>query len=264
MNKAATFLVLLAISTGPGLLAQTAADHLKAGDELYARFDDAGALAEYEKAAGLDPAHFEALWKTARGYMNIGDRIDYGQKDHEEKQQKLYKAGEPFLRKALSVNPQDSFVHFLNAALLGRLARAKSRKQQVALAYTIKAEIDKALELDSGNDMAWHALAYWHRTLAELGGAARFFGGILYGGLPKGSFEEAVKGFRTAVSLNPAYCNHHIELARTYAVMKKTEPAIWELRTALECPDLTSHCAHFKERAGRMLARLEKQSGGNH
>lgn len=52
MNKAAPFLVLLAISMGPGPFAQ-----------------------------------------TARGYMNLGDRIDYGQKDHEEKHRTLAELG---------------------------------------------------------------------------------------------------------------------------------------------------------------------------
>jgi len=260
MKKASWFfsLVLLAATC---VLAQTAGDHLQTGDEIYGRFDDAGALVEYEKAAALDPLNYDALWKTARGYMNLGDRIDYSQKDHEERQQKYYRAGEAFLRKALSANPQDSFGRYLNAAYLGRLARAMSRKQQVAIAYTIKAEIDKALALDSANDMAWHALAYWHRTLAEVGRAARFFGGILYGRIPKGSFEEAVKGFQKAIALNPRFGNHHFELARTYAAMKKKEPAIKEIQTGLECADTTSMCAHYKERARRMLTRLEKQKG---
>jgi tetratricopeptide (TPR) repeat protein len=258
LKKTAWMLGFLLIGTAAGLTAQTAADHLQAGDELYARFDDAGALAEYEKAAALDGKNFAAQWKTARGYMNLGDRVDYGQKDHEQKQQALYRAGETFLRKALSLDPRDSHVRFLNAALLGRLARAMSREQQIAAAYTIKGEIDRALALDPANDMAWHGLAFWHRTLAEVGGAARFFGGLLYGKIPKGSFEEAVAGFRKAIDLNPGFCGHHIELARTYLALKKKDMAAAELRAGLACTDLTSQCSHFKERARRMLTRLEK------
>ena len=257
--KKTIYLFSLLLWAGTWGLAQTAGDHLGAGDEIYARFDDAGALAEYEKAATLDPLNYDALWKTARGYMDLGDRIDYRDKDHDVRQQKFYRAGEPFLRKALSVNPQDSFGRYLNAAYIARLARVMSRKQQVAAAYTIKAEIDKALALDPGNDMAWHALAYWHRTLAEVGRAARFFGGLLYGRIPKGSFEEAVKGFQKAIVLNPKFCNHRFELARTYAAMKKKEPAIKELQAGLECADTTSMCAHYKERARRMLMRLEEK-----
>ena len=258
MKKIALILGLLIIWTVIGLTAQTAADHLRAGDALFARFDDADALAEYEKAATLDPGNFAAQWKTARGYMNLGDRVDYGQKGHEQKQQTFYRAGEVFLRKALNLDPRDSCVRFLNAAFLGRLARAMSRKQQIAVASAIKAEIDRALALDPANDMAWHGLAYWHRTLAEVGGAARFFGGLLFGKIPKGSLEEAVADFQKAINLNPGFCNHHIELARTYIALKKRDMAIAELQTGLACPDTTSQCAHYKERARRMLARLEK------
>lgn len=258
MKKVALILGFLIMGAVAGLAAQTAADHLQAGDELYARFDDAGARAEYERAAALDPGLFAAQWKTARGYLNLGDRVDYGQKDHEQKQQAFYRAGEVFLRKALSLDPRDSYVRFLNAAFLGRLARAMSRERQIAAAYTIKAEIDRALVLDPANDMAWHGLAYWHRTLAEVGGAARFFGGLLFGKIPKGSFEEAVADFRKAIDLNPGFCNHHIELARTYIALKERDMAVAELRTGLACPDMTSQCAHYKERARRMLTRLEK------
>jgi len=258
MRKIALFLGLLIAGAANGLLAQSATDHLQAGDELFARFDDAGALAEYEKAAALDPGSFAAQWKTARGYMNLGDRVDYSQKGHEQKQQTFYRAGGVFLRKALNLDPRDSYVCFLNAAFLGRLARAMNRKQQIAAAYAIKAEIDRALALDQANDMAWHGLAYWHRTLAEVGGAARFFGGLLFGRIPKGSLEEAVAGFQKAIALNPVFCNHHIELARTYIALKKREMAVSELQAGLTCPDLTSLCAHYKQRARRMLARLGK------
>jgi tetratricopeptide (TPR) repeat protein len=256
MKKLLSLISVMMIAAAPCALAQTAAEYIKAGDVYYAKFNDAGALTEYERAAALEPTNYEALWKTARVYMNVGDRIDYRQKDHELRQQQYYRTSETFLRKALNLKPNDSFVRFLKAALLGRRARAMSQKQQVAIAYQIKAEIDKSLELDPRNDMAWHALAYWHRTLAEVSGAARFFGSIFFGSIPKGSFEEAVKDFQKAIAINPSYCNHHIELGRTYLALKKKDLAVKEFQIALDCPNLTSMCEHFKERARRALAKL--------
>jgi tetratricopeptide (TPR) repeat protein len=263
-------IILIIIAAAPGLWAQpaatqaetpkSAADLVKAGDDLYAKFDDAGALAQYEQAAKLEPSNYEALWKTARAYMNAGDRVNYRDKDHEQKMLGHIIIAEQYLKKALAINPNDSRTRFLNAAILGRQGRAVSRRKQVALAYATKAEIDRALALDPKNDMAWHALAYWHRTLAEVGGATRFFGSILFGRIPKGSYDEAVKGFQKAIALNPDYCNNHIELARTYIRLKKKDLAAKEYEAALACPDLTSMCGHFKERAKRELERL--RTGG--
>jgi Tfp pilus assembly protein PilF len=239
------------------LAAQSAVDHLQAGDRFFARFDDAQALAEYEQAARLDPDSYEALWKTAQAYMNVGDRLSHRDKNAEATRLRYFQTSEKYLRDAVRLNPNDSRVHFMLSAVLGREVPSLGRREQIALAYKIKTEIDKALALDPENDLAWHALAYWNRTLAEVGGAVRFIGSIIYGKIPKGSYEEAVKYFQRAIALNPEYCNHHIELARTYLDLKRKDQAAREYRVAMACPDLTSQCAHFKERARRELAKLD-------
>ena len=67
------------------------------------------------------------------------------------------------------------------------------KKEQIAMSKEIKTAIDRAIELDAANDLAYHALGRWQRRMAEIGGAQRLFGSILFGSIPKGSFEEAVK-----------------------------------------------------------------------
>ncbi len=263
MKKLLLILCGFAVLGGVLAGAETAAERLQAGDIAFARFDDAAALAEYEQAARLDPESFEALWKTGRAYMNVGDLVPHEQKDHEAVQLKYFRTGAQYIERAVKINPNDSRAHFLKGAILGRQVRSMGRKQQVDAAYAIKAEIDKAIQLDPNNDLAWHALAYWNRTLAEVGGTARFFGNIIFGKIPKGSYEEAVRGFQKAISINPNYCNHHIELARTYLDQEKKDPALKELETALSCPDQTSMCSHFKERARRLIDRLKREDSGS-
>jgi len=260
MKKPSHLIIIAVLAIALGLWAQeapkTAAGLIAAGDELFTKFDDAGALAQYEQAAKLEPSNYEALWKTARAYMNVGDHVDYRAKDHEEQMLGNVLKAEQYLKKALAINPNDSRTRFMNSAIIGRQGREASRRKQVALAKTVRVEIDKAIELDPDNDMAWHALAFWHKTLAEVGDAKRFFGSIIYGRIPKGSYDEAVKGFQKAISLNPGYCNHHLELARTYVRLKKKDMASKEYEAGLACPDRTSMCVRFKGRARRELARL--------
>jgi tetratricopeptide (TPR) repeat protein len=262
MNKRLLcFVGLLLMGAVPGLPSETPAGHLKAGDLSFARFDDLTALVEYDQAARLDPANFEAVWKAGLTSMNIGDLILENDKDALARRRVHYRASLEYARRALTLNSGDSRAHVLFAASLARQVPSFSRKEQVAAAYMIREEIDRALALDPGNDLAWHALGFWHRTLAETSGAVRFLGGLLFGGIPRGSFEEAVKSFIKAIALNPGYCGHHLQLALTYLDLKKKDSAAQELLTALGCPDTTSQCAHFKQWARRELAALIASGG---
>lgn len=271
MKKALTLLAVLVIAAAGGLYAQataaapqaetpkTAADLIKAGDDLYVKFDDAGALVQYEQAAKLEPTNYEALWKTSRAYLDAGDRMNPKNKDEEAKQIKLYLTAEDYAKKAIKVNPNDTWAHFCNSAAMGMHALQLGKKQQIAMSKEIKTEIDKAIELDPKNDLALHAMGRWQRRMAEIGGVTRFFGGIIYGKIPKGSFEEAVKDFQKAIEIKPNYSNHHLELGRTYLLMKKKDLAAKEFQIAIDAPILTSKCADYIEEAKAELAKLKKK-----
>ncbi len=247
---------LLALTTTSGFAAAGASDHLRAGDAAFARFDDAKALTEYEQAATLEPASFEALTKSALASLNVGDRLIKTTKDTEAAKRRYFHASEQYALRALALRPDDSMAHFLYAAALGRQVPTLGRKDQIAAAGRIRAELDRAIALDPKNDLAWNALAYWHRTLAEMSGSVRLLGGLFYGKIPKGSFDEAVKGFEKAIALNPDYTDHHLELAITYLDLKKKPQAASELQAAIHCPELTSQDARFKREARRALDKL--------
>jgi tetratricopeptide (TPR) repeat protein len=247
---------LLALAPALGFTVAGASDHLRAANAAFFRFDDAKALTEYEKALALEPSCFEALSKSAQASLNVGDRLIKTSGDTEAARQRFFRSAEQYALKALAVRPDDSQAHFLYAAALGRQVSTFGRKDQIAAANRIKGELDKAVALDPKNDMAWNALAYWNRTLAEMSGSVRFLGGLFYGRIPKGSYDEAVRGFQRAIALNPDYADHHLELAITYLDLKKKPEAASELRAALDCPEQTSQCARFKGEAKRALDRL--------
>lgn len=253
-------LLLLIFAVAPFLFAQTpdaAAGFIKAGDELYARFDDASALIEYEKAAKAEPGNYEALWKTARAYFDVGDRISPREKDSRDRMIKHYVISENYARRAIKANPNDSWGHFFLSAAMGKRALLLSKKEQVAMSKQVKAEIDRAIELNPNNDLALHALGHWHRTMAEIGGAKRFFGGLLYGDIPKGSFEESVKAYKRAIAINPNYGNHHLELGRTYLDMRQKDLAAREFQAAVDAPLTTSKCEGYRAEAREELKKLK-------
>jgi tetratricopeptide (TPR) repeat protein len=248
---------LLAVSAS--LSAQTAADHIRQGDEYFGQFNDGKALEEYLAAAQAEPENYEALWKTSRAYFDLGDVMEPKDDAAKEKQRKSFQDSLSYARKAVRANPNDTWGHFFVSAAQGRFVLTKSKKDQVNASKTIKAEIEKAIELDPNNDLAYHALGIWHRTMAEIGGAQRFLGGMIYGSIPKGTFEESERALQKAISLNPNYTNHHLELGRTYLDMKKYDLAKQEFQKTLELPNTTSKCPLYKKEAQAELDALKKK-----
>lgn len=262
MSKKSVFKVILTASFLAGALflyGQTAEDHIRQGDEYYAQFDDAKALDEYLLAVQAEPANYEALWKVSRAYFDVGDLVDPQEEGAAEKQKKMYLQSESYAKQAIKVNPNDTWGHFFRSAAMGKHALLLGKKEQINMSKRIKEEIEKAIELDNANDLAYHALGRWHRRMAEIGGMQRFFGSMIYGSIPKGTFEESMKYFQKAIELNPDYTNHHLELGRTYLALKKNDLAAQEFQKCLDAPVTTSKCHMNKQEAQKELDQLKKQ-----
>lgn len=251
-------LALLMAASFP-LSAQTAADLIRQGDEYYSQFDDAKALEEYIAAVKLEPENYEALWKTARAYFDLGDLMEPKDKNAVEEQRKLFTESYKHARQAVRANPNDTWGHFFYSAAQGKYVLTQGKKEQINASKTIKDEIEKAIELNPENDLAYHALGIWHRTMAEIGGAKRLLGGMLYGSIPKGTNEESEKYLKKAIELNPEYTNHHLELGRTYLAMENYDLAKQEFQKTLELPDTTSKCSLNKKEAQAELDALKKK-----
>ena len=241
-------ILLVFIFAVTALMAQTAQEWIQKGDEAYAKLDNQSALNAYQKAVELDPTNYEALWKLSRAYVDVGETL----KD-KDKRREYFKKAEEFARKAIEVNPDGSKGHLTLSIALGRVALDASPKERIRLSKEIKAEVDKALQLDPNDDIAWHVLGRWHRKLATLSWIEKKFANIFLGGVPKeASLEKAVEAFQKAIELNPGHINHHLELAITYEKMGQKEKAIAEYKKVLELPikdaDDPEHKAYAKER----------------
>jgi hypothetical protein len=239
---------------------QTATDEIKMGDEAYAQLDDQAALGHYLEAVKLEPENYEALWKASRAYVDLADVIPLTDKAAKQRQAKMYIDATALARRAIAANPNDTWGHFQFAAAYGKRLLLLGNKEQIDGSRQIKAEIDKAIELDPHNDLAYHALGRWHRRIAEIGGAKRFFGSILYGSIPKGSFEESEKWLKKAIELKPEFVNHHFELGMTYEDMKKYDLAAEEFQKAIDLPKTTSKDDFLKKEAQSELAAVKKKN----
>lgn len=257
-GKMTIFVLALAVLTGFAF-GQTAQDQIRAGDEAYARFDDAAALEAYKAAVALEPGNYEALWKLSRANVDVADLMDTKPAGAVDAQKAMYSEGEALAMKAIAANPNDTWGYFMRAAALGKRLLLLGKKEQIDSSKIVRAAIDKAIALDASNDLAWHALGRWHRRMAEIGGAKRFFGSLIYGSIPKGSFEESAKALEKAVELKPEYVNHRLELGLTYVALKKPDLAAAEFQKALDLPKSSSKDDMLKAQAQAELDGLKKK-----
>jgi len=255
MKKILFVFALAALVAGPAL-AQTVAEHIRMGDEAYGVFNDAVALEHYQAALKLEPGNYEALWKASRAIVDMADVIPATQKDIKEQQQKMYTEAWDLARKAVLANPNDTWGHFQIAAANGKRLLLLGKKDQIDNSKAVRAEIVKAIELDPTNHLAWHALGRWHRRMDEIGGAKRFFGSIIYGSIPKGSFAESEKALRKAIELHPEFVNHYLELGRTLVALKKYDEAGETFQKSIDLPKTTSKDDVLKAEAKVELAAL--------
>jgi len=238
---------------------QTAQEFILKGDEFYAQFDDQKALEQYLEALKVDPNHYAALWKTARAYVDLGDQLEPALKDLKEQQMSYYQNGEDYARRAVKVNAKDTWGFFQLSAAMGKKLLLMGKKDQVKMSKEVRGYIDKSIALDPENDLAHHALGRWHRRMAEIGGMKRLLGGLFYGGIPKGSFEESEKSLRRAVEIKPGYGNHHLELGRALLAQDKHKEAAMEFQACLDAPIITSKCHLYKKEAQKELSEVQKK-----
>lgn len=257
--KAILLLVIgFSLLTGPAL-AQTAEEFLRSGDEYYTRWEDQKALEEYLKALEIEPNNYEILWKVSRGYLDVADLMTGTGKEIEKQKFELYVKAEKYARQAINANSNDTWGHFYLSAALGKKVLMLGKKEQIDASKDVKKAVDKAIELDPNNDLAYHALGRWHRRMAEIGGAKRALGSLIYGSIPRGSFEESEKWLKKAVELKPEYINHHLELGRTYVALKKYDLARQEFNKCLELPEASAKDKQYKEEARAELANLDRK-----
>jgi Tfp pilus assembly protein PilF len=227
---------------------------MERGDAAYGRFDNKTAMASFKEALEADPSSYEAAWKLARALIDVGEKLN-----SKEERRKLYLEANQAARKATEINPSGSKGRLYMAISLGRVALDEGGKEKVRLSKEIKEELDKALQLDPSDDIAWHVLALWNRNVATLSWIERKFADMFLGGVPKeASMEKAVECLQKALALKGSHINHHLELGITYDMLGRRDDALKEYRIVLELPITDSDDEDHKAYAEKGLKEVLK------
>lgn len=234
---------------------------LQQADSLYAAFKTREALQALSRVLQLEPDNFEASAKSARGYIDLGDLIPDTEPDAREKKLKEYRTAEEYARKAAKLDPQNTWGHMYVAASVGKVASQSPVPKQIDLSHEIRAEADKALELDPQNGYAYHILGIWHRKMAEVGGTQRMLAStFLWRSIPKGDLNTSVDCFKKAIALNPTVIAHQLELGKTYIALGKYDLARASLKNSLALPIQFSDDANHKKEAEKLLKEISDRS----
>jgi tetratricopeptide (TPR) repeat protein len=256
MNSAFSSIVFsmvapLLLLTSPGAGAQSVDELLKKGEVFDQRFEAGEALNFYLAAEKLEPKNVRILVRIARQYRHL-----MADTTAKEEKLRLGRIALGYAQRAAALAPNDAEAQLSIAITYGKMLPFLGTKEQVDTSPRIKSAVDKTLQLDPTNDTAWHILGRWHRVLADVSALKRALAAAIYGRLPKGSNEEAVKCLEKAIALNPNRSMHYIELGRVYAQMGRKNDARKFIQKGLAMPNVEKDDPETKARGRETLEKL--------
>ena len=204
---------------------------LAQGDLLDQRRDTPGALEVFLKAGQLAPTNAQVQCRLVKQYCDMMHQA----KTEAEKKDDVQKALACGLR-ATAADPQSPQAHVCLAVSYAKMFPYCDNQTKVNYSRLVKAEAEKALELDPKYDLAYHLLGRWNCQVANMNLFLSALVKIAYGGLPKASNQSAIDNFKKAIELAPKRVIHHLQLAYVYHIIGKENLAAPELQT---CRDLT-------------------------
>jgi tetratricopeptide (TPR) repeat protein len=189
------------------------------------------------------PDSAERLWRRARVQYEMGQVA-------EKKSVKRYKSAEKYARAAIKNDPNNSESYKWLAIALGAQSKYSGTKEQVRKSGEIKKYIEKAIELNPDDDISYLVLSRWHYKVSALGGVARTFAKVIYGGVPKASLKKAEELLLQAIEIHDRIA-HRYNLAKVYKRMDRQEEAMEQLRLTLLLPVTFPEEVSDKEKAKR-------------
>lgn len=218
-----------------------------------AKWNDA--LTIFKNLLKTDSSNIEYLWRTSYIYARLG----YDQPTEEAKQ-KWYQTAGYLGKKAVTQFPQNAWAHYAYAVSLGRMNENAGSKTKINNAKIIKSEAETAIKLDPKIAGPYHIMGRWHRVVAGFNGIERAMIKAIFGGMPGGSYEDAIKNFEKAILLEPLNGIHYFELANTYVERNKAndkaQAKTW-LMKELMIPVKSTDDAENKKKCEDLLKKLK-------
>jgi tetratricopeptide (TPR) repeat protein len=220
---------------------------LQKGDAEVNRHALHEALGDFESAEKLEPDNVGVLLRISQ---QCSDLIASAKNSAEG--QRLAQRSLDHAKRAVELAPNNAKAHLALAIAYGRMTDFCSNKTKLEYSRYIKAEAERAVALDPGEDFAYHVLGRWHYGVANLNSLLKMMAKMVYGGMPAASNEEAARCLKKAADLAPQRVIHHNELARVYVALGKRDLARKEWQTVV-----TLHAEDGEDEKAQREARTE-------
>lgn len=200
-----------------------------------------------------NPNDVEILLNLSKLETRLGGRLKPG---HEKS--KLLANAKVHALQAIRQSPNNVEAHFNFIIAIGLLSEdARSPKEKLRYARTIKAEADLILRLDSSHAGACFVLAKWNEALSSLNAAERLFWKLFFADVPPGaSMDQALFYYRRAIALRPDFILFHYGLAHALASAGDRKAAARTLRHAMSLPVLEPDDVIRKDNCAALLEKL--------
>jgi tetratricopeptide (TPR) repeat protein len=203
---------------------------IELADKYFFQMDYDNAIEIYKTLSNQNPDDYEINWKLARVYVNYGEVPGNEKKDYFENSKK-------YAEKSIDVNPNCGGGYTFLAAAIGNLAFWGVNSQKINSNWQMITFLNKSLNINPNDDIALSIYGSLERMLANVSWIEKTVAGLIYqNSLPSGSYENSVKYFKKAISIDQLLIRHHYELALTYLDMKEYQKAKEEFHNALKCP----------------------------
>lgn len=229
---------------------QSATEWKSKGDALEAAGKTKEALTAYLEAEKKSPNDAAILVKIAKQHGDLMPSLGKAAAKSAAESSLAYS------RRAVKAAPKSSDSHLALALSLGKLTSYLGNREKIEASREIKSSADSALRLNPKSDYAHHMLGRWHQEMAGIDGATRLLAKVVYGGVPKGSYEEALQHFFKARAINGKRLIHQLEYGRTLAMMGREAEAKTEINKGLAMREREADDADSKARARATLKSL--------
>jgi tetratricopeptide (TPR) repeat protein len=250
--------MLTALTACPAA-AQDVAAHIAMGTVAVQAHDPRTGLAHFQAALALDSTSYEANWRAALEFLDLGEQIPDSIKSPER--DSLYTQAERYARRAVAADSTGADGHFALAAAIGRASLTMGKKDRIRRAAVIRDEAERAIQLNPRHDGAYHILGRWNAEIMRLSGFSRFFAKSFLGAgiFKEASWEGATSNMEKAVELDPGRLYHRLELAEIYVDRKRYADARMQLDRLAALPDREIMDSVYRREAAVLGARIAKK-----
>jgi len=226
---------------------------LKEADNFEKQQKEPEALDKYKQILLLDPVQLKALVKSAELNVSIGNR----QVDKNSKRL-YYETALSFANRAFNADSTQADASYAMAMASGKMTDVETEnKKIVAYVKDVKRYADKALSINPDHAKANYTLGKWNYEMANLSGLKKVAVKLFYGGLPEGTFEQAIQYMEKCKTLEPYFATNYLDLAKAYKEDRKPAQAIEVLNKLVKLPTRTSDDIAVKAEGAKLLESMQ-------